>query len=135
MKSIPFTQEQIKILSNNPYTASVSTHIIRFTLDFKVFALKESQAGLTSIKIFIKAGYDPEILGKQRMYSVMKHIKREAASSKGLQPPKGLSKEKQAELFAKTDLSKKHTATAIRDLQDKVVQLEEKIEFLSKLFF
>ncbi|MDO5520579.1 MAG: hypothetical protein Q4G58_08820 [bacterium] len=135
MKSIPFTQEQINILSLNPYTASVSTHVIRFTLDFKVFALKEAQGGSTSTKIFEKAGYDPKTLGKTRMYNVMKAIKREAASARGLQPPKGLSKEKQAEQFAKTDLSKKHTATAIRDLQDKVVQLEEKIEFLSKLFF
>lgn len=135
MKSIPFTQDQINQLNQNPYTAYVTSNTIRFTLDFKIFALKEAQAGATSVKIFMKAGYDPEILGKTRIYHVLKRIKKEAASPQGLQPPKGLTKEKEAEEFAKTELSKLKTSTAIDELQAKVIKLEEKIEFLSKLFF
>ena len=135
MKSIPFTQNQMNLLYQNPYTAKVTSNTISFTLEFKIFALNEAQAGTSSVKIFIKAGYDPEILGKQRIYSAIKKIKKQAASPRGLQPPRGMTKEKRAEQFAKAELSNMKTATAIDELQNKVIALEEKIEFLSKLFF
>lgn len=135
MKSIPFTKEQIQFLEQNPYTASVSKHIIRYTLEFKEFALWESKKGTTSTKIFVKAGYDPEILGKTRIYNALKHFKREAASSEGLKEPVGLTKEQKAEQFASADFSKKRTDTALKELQSEISYLKQQVEFLKKISF
>lgn len=130
MRYEPFTKEQIEILKHNPYTALISETRIYFTMEFKLFALKEIQNGLNSIKIFEKAGYEPTVLSKQRMYSTIKNIKREAASPEGLRPPRGT---KQAERFAKEELSKKKNSTAIKELQERIVYLEQEIEFLKKI--
>ena len=100
-----------------------------------MYALEEAKTGTGSIKIVVKAGYEPEIRGKQRIQSVIKKIKKQAASPRGLQPPRGMTKEKRAEQFANAELSNMKTSTAIDELQNKIIVLEETIEFLSKLFF
>ena len=130
MQTIPFTQEQQEILRSNPYTEWVSAQRTHYTMEFKLFALKESQEGLSSIKIFEKAGYDPAILGKQRIYAALKNIKREAASPEGLKPSRGA---KQAKRFAEANLSKHKDATAIKQLQEQIVILQQEIEFLKKI--
>ena len=130
MKTIPFTQEQLEILRRNPYTEWVSPQRIHYTMDFKIFALKESNAGVSSVKIFEKAGYDPEILGKQRIYCTIKKIRQQAASPEGLQQSRGA---KSAKRFATEELNKKKNSTAIKQLQDRIVYLEQEIEFLKKI--
>ena len=120
----------MEILKQNPYTEWISEKRIHFTMEFKLFALKQIQEGMTSVKIFEKAGYDQSVLNKQRMYSAIKNIKREAASPEGLKPPRGT---KRAEQFAKEELSKKRNSTAIKELQERIVYLEQEIEFLKKI--
>lgn len=135
-KRKPFTQEQQELLMSNPYTAKVSPHRILFTLAFKEFAMKEvSIPGNTYKKIFEKAGYDVELLGRERMKSSMRAIKIEASSPCGLQEPKEGTREQTLERLQKQDLTKKHTKTAIRELQDRVNHLEQQIEFLKKISY
>lgn len=129
MKTIPFTNEQIEILKKNPYTAYVTSQRIQYTLDFKIFVIKESEAGLTSVKIFQKAGYAPDIIGIQRIYSTVKRMKKEAVSKEGLQAPHPTKK---AERFAQEDFSKKQTNKAIDELQNRIVFLEQELDFLKK---
>lgn len=62
----------------------------------------------------------------------MKTFKREAKSPEGLRESKGKSKEDRIAAFAKEDLSKKQTNAAIKELQDKIVHLEQMVEFLKK---
>lgn len=128
-----FTQEEIDVIKQNPYVVSVCSTKIIYSLAFKKYVLEQSQNGLSSIEIFQKAGFDPEMLGKPRMYAALKHFKREAASPEGLREPRGKSREERLAEFAKEDLAKKHTKTAIRELQDKIVHLEQQIEFLKKI--
>lgn len=130
-----FTQEEINLLNQNPYTASVTEKYIRFTLEFKLTAFEKLQSGVKPSKIFKEAGYDTGLLGNARIQSVMKKIKQDAASPKGIQPPKGMTKQKQAEIFANADLSKLKTDTAIKEMQEKIVKLEQQVEFLSNVFF
>ncbi|MBQ6833099.1 MAG: hypothetical protein IJO55_01615 [Lachnospiraceae bacterium] len=130
-----FTQEEMDILMQNPYVISVSSKRIEYSLAFKQFALKEAQNGLSSPKIFEKAGFDPEMLGKTRMYVALKKFKQQAASPEGLREPRRKSKEDRLAAFAQKDLSEKHTKTAIRELQEKVIRLEQQIEFLKKIQF
>ncbi len=128
-----FTSEEINIIKQNPYVVSVSSSKISYSLAFKKFALEQSQKGLTSPQIFQKAGFDPEMLGRPRMYAALKHFKKEAASPEGLREPRGKSREERLSEFAKADLSKKQTKTAIRELQEKIVHLEQQLEFLKKI--
>ena len=97
------------------------------------FAVEQSLKGIKSPEIFRSAGFDPEMLGKPRMYAALKKFKKEAASPEGLREPRGKSREEKLAEFAKSDLSKKQTKTAIRELQEKVIHLEQQIEFLKKI--
>ena len=90
---------------------------------------------MKSPEIFRRAGFDPEILGKPRMYAAVKSIKIEAASPEGLHEPRCMSKEERLAKFASDDYSKKQTRVAIRELQNKIVHLEQQIEFLKKIQF
>lgn len=126
----PFTEEQMQILMSNRYTYSLTKHRIQYTLEFKQYVMKELAEGNTSVNIFIKAGYDPEILSVQRIYTFVKRLKIEAASSEGLKPPKEY---KQARDFAKKKLEEEKTSTAIKELQNQIVYLEQEVEFLKKI--
>ena len=128
-----FTQDDMDILSQNPYVVSVCSTKISYSLAFKKFAVKQAQEGVRSTEIFRRAGFDPEMLGKPRMYSAIKKFKKEAASPEGLHEPRGKSKEERLAKFAKEDFEKKQTKVAIRELQQKIVHLEQEIEFLKKI--
>lgn len=128
-----FTQDEIDIIAQNPYVVSVCSTKITYSLAFKKFAIKLAQEGVKSTEIFRRAGFDPEMLGKPRMYAALKTFKKEAASPEGLHEPRGKSKEERLAKFAKEDFEKKHTKVAIRELQQKIVRLEQEIEFLKKI--
>lgn len=133
MTNKKFTQEEMDILRKNPYVVSVCPTKITYSLAFKKFALEQAQQGFKSTQIFPKAGFDPEMLGKPRMIAALKQIKREAASPEGLREPKGKSREERLAAFAKENYEKKQTKVAIRELQKKIVHLEQQIEFLKKI--
>jgi hypothetical protein len=130
-----FTQEEIEIIQQNPYVVSVCASKITYSLAFKKFALKLAEEGVKSTEIFRRAGFDPEMLGKTRMYTALKSFKVAAASPEGLHEPKGKTREQKLAQFAQEDFSKKHTQAALRDLQKKIVHLEQQIEFLKKFNF
>ena len=124
-----FTEEEQAILRANPYTLCVSADKIKYTIEFKRFILNEVQKpGVTHTRAFRNAGYDPDILGEGRIRASVKAFRREAASPKGLHET-GPSKD----TLAKKDLEKKHTKTAIKDLQHEVIKLQQEIEFLKKI--
>lgn len=127
-----FTQEEIELIRQNPYVVSVCTTKIVYSLAFKKFALQQAQSGFKSPEIFRQAGFNPEMLGKPRMYAALKSIKKEAASPEGLHEPRVKSKEERLAKFAKEDFEKKQTKAALKELQNKIVHLEQQIEFLKK---
>ena len=128
-----FTPEEMEELRKNKYVLNVTENVISYSLEFKQFVIKEAQKGLTSPEIFKKAGFDPDILGKPRIYGAVKHIKKQSKSPKGLRASHGKSDEERLAKFAKQDLEKKQTKAAIRELQNKIVHLEQQIEFLKKI--
>lgn len=135
MTTKKFTTEEIELLKQNKYVVTVSASKITYSLAFKKFAIEEVKKGTKSPEIFKKAGFDPEILGKPRIYAALKSFKREAISPEGLHEPRGKSKEERLAQFAKEDFEKKQTKTAIKELQNKIVHLEQQIEFLKKIQF
>lgn len=127
-----FTEEEMKQLLSNPYTARVTPHILLHTLEFKKFYMKEHEAGTTVIEIYRKAGYEPEMLGISRIKRKGYMIQKEAASVDGLKP---VSDQREAQLaaLAKADLSKEATEKAIAELQAEVLRQGQEIEFLKKI--
>ena len=130
-----FTQEEMDIIRQNPYVISVSSSRIIYSLAFKKFAVAQAAQGLKSPEIFIKAGFDPEILGTSRMYAAIKKFKKEAASPEGLREACSKTREQRMAQFAKEEYDKKQTKVALRELQKKVVHLEQQLEFLKKIHF
>ena len=69
-----FTPEQMKVLSANPFTYKVSAIYIHYTLEFKNLFLAHYEAGEPVKDIFAAFGYDPAILGDNRMYAFARRI-------------------------------------------------------------
>ena len=130
----PFTQEQIQILSQNPYTHAVSPHRIAFTIEFKNFFVEQVNIpGMTTKKIFLKAGYDLDLFSQGALDGIRRTILNEASSPEGFKPGRGLSHAEKAAQFAAKDLSRQNTDVSIKELQDRIVHLEQQIEFLKKI--
>ena len=126
MSKVPFTPEQKAAIAANPFTLSVNDYQIRFTVGFKKYLLEERDKNNTPWKtIFRKAGYDPDVLGKNRMDQIVRTVRDEAASPRGLH-------ETASRKRIKTDSERQRLRTAVRDLQEEVVLLQQKIEFLKK---
>ena len=62
-----FTPEQINELRNNKYTYKVTQKTIQFTIEFKERYIFERKQGVSPKKILYDAGYDPEVLGNNRI--------------------------------------------------------------------
>ena len=131
---IPFTQEQISKLEENTYTHHVTPNRIVFTVAFKeFFAEQAALPGMTTKKIMRAAGYDPDFFSRDRLDSIRRRILKEAESPEGFKNPRGLSSAERTAQFAAKDLTRQRTKTSIRELQERVVYLEQQIEFLKKI--
>ena len=123
----PFSNEQKESLACNPFTLSVNDYQIRFTIEFKKFLLAEREKNGTPWKeIFRKAGYDPDILGKPRMDAIIKNIRNEAKS------PRGLHETTSTKMLDKNN-ERKQTKQAIQELQNEVTRLQQQVDFLKKI--
>ena len=133
-KSTPFTQEQITVLEQNIYTHHVTPDRIVFTVAFKeFFAQQVNVPRMTTKKIMRAAGYDPSFFSEKSLDALRIRILREAASPEGFKVPRGLSTSERIAQFATKDLAKQSTDASIKELQGRVVHLEQQIEFLKKI--
>lgn len=134
MKKPAYTEEQIIIISQNPYTHCVTPHRVTFTLEFKEFFVEQvEKPGMTTAKILRAAGYDSKMFSQSTRERLRQRILSEAASEEGLQPPRGMTTAERINAYAKKDLDKQRTSTSIKELQNKVVHLEQQVEFLKKI--
>lgn len=132
-KSTPFTQEQIEILEQNPYTHQVTPSRIVFTVAFKEFFAEQAQLpGMTTPKILREAGYDPTFFPRSSMDGLRIRILKEARSPEGFKIPKGLSNAERTAQFAAKNLAKQNTDASIKELQERIVHLEQQVAFLKK---
>ena len=126
-RKVPFTPEQKAALAANPYTSFVNDYQIRFTVAFKKYLLAERDAhGTTWKEIFRKAGYDPDVLGAKRIENIVSSVRKEANSSKGLHETASRKN------LSDKNLERQQMRTAIRDLQEEVIRLNQMVEFLKK---
>ncbi|MBH0328506.1 tranposase [Brevibacillus brevis] len=67
-----FTENEIKILSNNPYVKSVSSKGITYTDEFRRFFVAENEKGKLPREIFEEFGFDIDMIGMKRVKSAGK---------------------------------------------------------------
>jgi transposase-like protein len=69
-----FSEQEVEILKNNPYTLKVNQDSIRFSEEFKdeFYALLKEEE--TAEDILQELGYDPKMLGKERIKYLEKSI-------------------------------------------------------------
>ena len=118
------TDEEKAELLSNPYTARITDCKVVFTLAFKQLVMENiNTPGMTARKLFQMAGYSDNLFSNHVRRYAIASIRKEASSEKGLQEPsKG----------SPTPVKKKHTETEFRELQERVLILEQQVSFLKK---
>ena len=66
LKRVLFTEEQIKELESNSNVQKVSESAITYKPEFKLRALQAYQAGQTPSEIFIRSGFNLEVIGREK---------------------------------------------------------------------
>ncbi len=133
-KKPTYTIEQMEILAQNPYTHSVTPHKLTFTLAFKEFFVDQVRNhGLTTRKALKAAGYDTDIFTRVSIERMRVRILAEADSPEGLKPPRGLSQAERTKAYAKKNIEAQKTSTTLKEMQQRIVHLEQQIEFLKKI--
>ncbi len=124
-----FTEEEIRILVDNPYTYRVTDTTIRFTLAFKEEFLKRYKEGLSPKQIVKDLGYSVDILGARRVEGLRDHIVKESLSEAGLHEGTLHRKIKPCS----RDYTTLPESKAIEYMQHELLYLRQEMEFLKKL--
>ncbi len=128
MSKKPFTQEEIAILKENPYTFSVTEKHISYTREFKELFWADYQNRMQPSQIFQKYGYDPKMIGRPRITGFQQSLKKEVDAGlrfRNGKRPSGMRKELSSEEGS--------YAETIRDLQHRIDYLEQEVDFLKKI--
>ncbi len=128
-----FSPEEVEALRTNRYTERVTAEQISFTLAFKEEFWRLSVEGCTGNMAFRKLGYDPEVLGFERVHNITKRIRRAARTPEGI---KGRARSRMRiskENFSSAELEKMSRRESERRLQNEIVHLQQQMAFLKKL--
>lgn len=128
-----FTAEEVEILRANPYTEKVTEKRISFTLAFKEAFWRLSVEGCSGNMAFRKLGYDPEVLGFERVHNITKRIRYAAHTPEGIQELKTNRMRISKEHFSQAELEKMSRRESERRLQNEIVYLHQQMAFLKKL--
>lgn len=125
-----FTEEEQRILNENPYTLSVSEKSIKHTLEFKEFFWKMYNEGQRPGRIFTAAGYDVKMLSERRINGFTQHIKKEYAKYGYFREPvphKGIKNP------GSVDYEKMRQKTAMKAMQTELTYIRQEVDLLKKL--
>lgn len=127
----PFTNEQMLMLRQNPYTYSVSQFQLNFTKEFKEIFYSQYQEGELPRKILADHGYDPAVLGERRVWSISSHIREQYNKYGSFHEGSHTSgKEDPATQPRDTPVSEKEELKRLRHELD---YLKQEVEFLKKI--
>ncbi len=124
-----FTGGEMDALRRNPYTYKVTQCHLSFTTEFKELFWKHYNEGMTPKDILLSLGYDPDILGENRVNGIRMHIKEEFEKqgrfSSGRRP-------RNASDGAGAN-DPMDPAAEVRQLRNEVEYLRQEVEFLKKI--
>ncbi len=118
------TEEQKQILLQNTNVEEVTEFVIRYTKEFKQKALKLSEQGLSAKQIFIDAGFDLSIIGKDSVQSSLgnwKHHQKKNTKN----ATKYLAKQTKKKAALKAVIEENKYLRAENDFLKKLQALEE----------
>ena len=92
---------------------------------------KRYQAGQSPSRILADLGYDVDALGKRRIQAIRDHIRKEAASPKGLHEGNALCRKRRPH---STDYSAVPKEQAVELMQHELLYLRQEMEFVKKLW-
>lgn len=121
-----FTEDQVRRMAENPYTLHVSTTQIKFTKAFKEEFWRRYQEGDTPRKIMYDLGYDPQVLGRNRLSGIQNVVCKEAVSVEGFH-------EGTPRKSVETPDDDDTTQAQLRRMQHQIKYLEQEVEFLKKI--
>ena len=78
-----FTDEQLRLLEENPYVVKASKKSITYSEEFMELYWIDYQNGMQPIEIFKKYGFDPYALGSRRRDNFTNRLKKQAAREDG----------------------------------------------------
>lgn len=128
-----FSAAEQELLRANPYTEKVTEHQISFTLAFKEAFWRLSVEGCTGNMALRKLGYDPELLGFERVHNITKRIRRAGKSPEGIQTAPKSRMRISREQFGAAELEKMSRRESERRMQQEIVYLQQQMAFLKKL--
>lgn len=119
-----FTAAEQRKLAANKYTYNVTENVISFTVEFKeAFWDMYWNQNLPIKYVFRQLGYDPEILGYERMRGIVKGIKTQALSPEGFRM--GYGRKGSRKMLSE--------ATKQNRMQAELMYLRQEVEFLKKV--
>lgn len=71
-----FTEEQLAVLRINPYVDQASHKAITYSEGFKQHFIDERQIGKFPTEIFRDAGFDPAVLGRERINGFARRVRK-----------------------------------------------------------
>lgn len=128
-----FTKEQVEQMRQNPYTQRVDTKSISYTTEFKRAFWELSLQGYSGVAAFTKLGYDPDVIGFERIHNTTKRIRRAAQTPESVEPKPTGRVRLRKEHFKEADLAKMSHREAARRMQREIVYLQQQVEFLKKI--
>ncbi len=127
MSKKTFTEQEVCILRQNPFTFKATQHSLYFTKEFKELFLKEFNAGKIPRQILADHGYDPEMLGDRRVWGISYHIRKQYEKYGDVH--EGITRSKPP-VGRTTPLSEKDE---LKQLRHEVDYMKQQIEFLKKI--
>lgn len=129
MAYITFTNEQVEKMRSNPYTLSLNEKQIRFTLAFKENFIKLLISGKSLRGIFQELGYDPDVIGHDRMCNISSRIQKEAKSTNGLHE----GNKKHFSKPAEPHYENMPPDQAMARMQHELLYMRQELEFIKKI--
>lgn len=129
-KQSRFTPEQMEILAANKFTAKVEPRYIYFTLEFKNLFLSRYEQGYSSREIFEECGFDPDILGDNRIYGFNRRLQKQLEERGTLTEDFPNAK---AAKPVNTDYNTMPAQQSVSAMQRELIYLRQQVEFLKKI--
>lgn len=126
-----FTEEQILELQKNPYVLKVSASTITYSEEFREEFYNALINGERPTQILINMGFNTKILGKQRVNSITKRVKKMGEKNCGF----GDTRKEQSGRAPAKDLSPEEKIAYLEHqlkFKDQQIEALKKINFVDK---
>jgi hypothetical protein len=125
-----FTREQILILSQNNYVASVTREVISFTPEFKSLFYDRYMSGETPREIMVSCGIDPKLIGEKRLEGIRYNICKQLERNGDFEPK---YRGRIRYLEHQPANPNESTEATVKRLEHELAYTRQEVEFLKKL--